>query len=573
MHSWILASIFLAAVPTLENQVRRVHAHLLIDDTQAALLEAEKLAQNYPNSMEAWVSYLKTLAISGNEEKVLKVWDVVSSRYPQLMEDRQLLEEMGWGILKNQIKSTQYATRLSSLIGIYLTRDVRAVPILLKMMSDSNAIIRTVAIQMAADYADAPLKDKIEQMMESEKVWMVRLQIIQTAGFLRLKKLSSKLKTLVQSEKTMAEERHAAVAALVSMYDSVEMEEISKLISSNRAGLRHLGIAIATHFKVKEAKENVLKMLSDTHPDVRIAALNAVGLFYRNMMEGQEVKNAIQDCLMEADPRVAITASWVCILVDEKMGSECLDKWIQHPIGDIRRLAAGALARAGDRGIDLATKTLKNSKDSYVKVNVALGLIGQRKNVKSAADSIFNFLCSENKMWMWDTRENPLFKILAPSQIRHSDQIPNYPEAIDQMTRLNLVSHLAMIEDPRALDALKQFLQSKKINITGVAAAMLLQEGDESSLALVRELLGDQDPNIRLQACLVLAVYGKDETVLIELQKAYPGSDFETKMRILEAMGSIASPEAFSFLVGALKEPFPLLRIAAASSLIQSLHR
>src|SRR3990167_8760881 len=245
MHFWILATIFLAATPTLENQLRRVHAHLLIDDTQSALLEAEKLAKNYPNSMDAWVSYLKTLAISGNEEQTLDVWDLVSTRYPQLMEDRSLLEEIGWGVLKNQIKSSQYATRLSTLIGIYLTRDVRAVSVILKMMSDSNAIIRTVAVQMAADYADAPLKDKIEQMMETEKVWMVRLQIIQTAGILRLKKLSSKLKMLVQSDKTMAEERQAAVTSLVSMYDFAEMDEISKLIASNRAGLRHLALAIA----------------------------------------------------------------------------------------------------------------------------------------------------------------------------------------------------------------------------------------------------------------------------------------------------------------------------------------
>jgi HEAT repeat protein len=130
-----------------------------------------------------------------------------------------------------------------------------------------------------------------------------------------------------------------------------------------------------------------------------------------------------------------------------------------------------------------------------------------------------------------------------------------------------------MVEDPRATAALKNFLHSRKWQITGVAAATLLQEGDESSLELVRSLLEDPDPQIRLQACFVLAMYGKDETVLKDLQGAYAGADFEMKLHILEALGAIGSGESFSFLVGVLREPFPLLRVAGAAALIQGIHR
>jgi HEAT repeat protein len=129
------------------------------------------------------------------------------------------------------------------------------------------------------------------------------------------------------------------------------------------------------------------------------------------------------------------------------------------------------------------------------------------------------------------------------------------------------------VEDPRALGALKAFLQKKSWGISGVAAATLLQEGDESSLEIVRQLIDDSDPNVRLQACLVLAMYGKDESIVRELQIAYASSPHEKKIHILEAIGRVGNTESYPFLVGVLREPFPILRVAAAAALIQSLNR
>jgi HEAT repeat protein len=141
------------------------------------------------------------------------------------------------------------------------------------------------------------------------------------------------------------------------------------------------------------------------------------------------------------------------------------------------------------------------------------------------------------------------------------------------MTRLNLVSLLAIVEDPRACVALKSFLQKRAWGISGVAAATLLQEGDESALAIVRECLNDSDANVRLQACLVLAMMGKDESVLNELQGAYAGSDHERKLHILEALGRMGNAHSYSFLIGVFNEPFPIFRVAAAAALIQCVNR
>jgi HEAT repeat protein len=363
------------------------------------------------------------------------------------------------------------------------------------------------------------------------------------------------------------EERQIAISALIEMYDDVSLEELKTLASSSRAGLRHLAACIAAHFPIPGAKDEVLRLIYDTNSAVKIAAISAFGLLYRDT--NVVLKAALQD----PDATVAITASWAAFLIDPKVGEEHMAKWLVDSLPENRRLAASALAALGERGVALSLKMLKESPDPYVKGNVALGLLGQRVACKECADFLIDFLASEKRMWMMDRRQNPLFETLAPSQIRYNDQIPNFPEAQDQMTRLHIVSLLSLIDDARAIGALKTFLQKKSWGISGFAAATLLHEGDEGALEIVKELVNDPDPNVRLQACLVLAMFGKDESVLRNLQGAYAGADHERKFHILEALGRIGNAESYSFLVGVLREPFPILRVAAAAAIIQSVNR
>jgi HEAT repeat protein len=569
-----LPCLLIAAPGITEDEgIRRVQAHLLLEDNDSALSEASELYESFPGSRPVGSIYIEALAANGLEAEALQAWNILSSRYPDIVQDRHLLEELSWGVLRKGVDSNQYAVRLASLIGSYLTRDVRAVKILLRMMRDSNAVIRSVAVQMASGFADAPLKDEITRLMAEEKIWFVRLEIIKAAGTLRMKNLAPKLQAILASEKNTFEERQLAIAALVEIYDQISVDELKNLAKSNRAPMRHLACNLAAHFRIKEAKDEIVHLASDSHPDVRVAALNAIGLVYLNDLPPDAAKGIVQKAMEDANPPVAITAAWVAALIDPALSEPGFLSYLNSDLAENRRLAAAALAAAGGRAESLAKRVLAENPDPYVRANVALGLIGQRAEVQRCCDTLYDFLMKEKKMWMLDNRANPLFQVLAPSEVRHIDQIPNYPEAIDQMTRLNLVSVLALVDDPRAQDALKSFLQKKTWGITGVAAATLLQEGDAGAIDIVRNLLQDPDPDVRLQACLVLSMLAHDETVLFELQKAYPGSDHERKLHILEAFGRIGNPDSYAFLVGVLDEPFQILRVAAAAGLIQSLNR
>ena len=85
---------------------------------------------------------------------------------------------------------------------------------------------------------------------------------------------------------------------------------------------------------------------------------------------------------------------------------------------------------------------------------------------------------------------------------------------------------------------------------------------DGNKYHLIRE-------NVRIQAALALAIIGKDKAALPILEKAYFEVDHEMKLNILGAIGNIGTKDSFPFLIKVLQEPFLILRIAAASSIVQ----
>jgi len=417
------------------------------------------------------------------------------------------------------------------------------------------------------------LQDEVARLFEEEKIWLVRLEVMKAVGKMGLKNQSAQLKKCLENDRTTMEEKAACIEALMSLNDRITLDEMSTLANSQRAGLRRLACELATHLKLKEATPYIDAMLDDPRSDVRIQAMNAVGLYYRKEMDPSSLETKLLKLARDIDPTVAITASWALILIHPELGLNQIEYWLHSDQAEFRRLAAAALSSTGKRALPLMVKTLKEHKDPFVKGNLALGLIGQRHEPDLACNTIYELLRDEQQLWMLDTHHNPLFEVLCPGHIRHVDQIPNYPQAIDQMTRLQLLSLLAVMEDPRAEPGIREFLEQRRWGITGVAAATLLKEGDEEALELIRGLLKDSEKNVRIQAALVLAYLGKDPSVIELLQESYSGCDHNVKLYILEALGQVGNKSCYAFLVNALNEPFQVLRVVAASSLILCLNR
>ena len=146
------------------------------------------------------------------------------------------------------------------MLGAAFTRDAKAIPIILGQMRASNALLRSIAVKMATHFGDAPLKEEMARLLKEEKVWYVRLEVIQALGKLHMHAYKGDLKEIVGNPRTLAEEKAAAIFSLVGMYDTIERDELLSLVKSDRAGLRELAAEVIAHLNMTDDTDMLLHL-------------------------------------------------------------------------------------------------------------------------------------------------------------------------------------------------------------------------------------------------------------------------------------------------------------------------
>ncbi|MCH9625340.1 MAG: hypothetical protein S4CHLAM123_05110 [Chlamydiales bacterium] len=559
----LLLPSLLSASP--ESAARRLQAHLLIGDTKSAVIEAKHALHLYPSSPLIHGYLIKSLAAGGEDAEMMAAWDVFHAFFEKESMEQELLESMCWGILKKGKTASATSSQLISVIGSALTQDMRALPFILDGLRHTNAHIRLASVELAALYGDQPLKDELCRLFFEESSLEVRLKVIKALGKLKLENYLPHLMQIVASPKAGARETLAAIEAIVNMRECVEKEELEVLLKSPRSGLRTLGCEVIAHCELTEFSYLLEPLLADSQPAVQAAALKTWGVL--KVPLNSRIRRLSCNSL---DSVVGVTASWVWLINDCEEGKLAMLKWLKHDQPHVRALAASAVAAAGRYGTELAVQFLPQTKDPYVRVNLALALIGQRESCVEACEILENALMHNSERWM--ISEQGFFQTLEKSTLRHNPTIPNYPEVMNQTVRLEMLNLLAILDSPGALDSITAFLQQKKWGVTGLAAEMLLGEGDESAFELVRALLNDPNQELRLEAALILASWGKDPLALPTLLEEYPRSDRQTQVKILESLSRIGDRKALPFLIERLKEPSLMLRMIASSVLIQTLN-
>jgi len=550
-----------------EEAARTIFAHLKVHDPQSAVESGKKLIELHSESKAVRLAYLQALAEKGDEAEVFRAW---RGWQEGLAKDRKALEVLAWSVLKKGELSPQTYIHLSSLIGASLTRDVRAVPMLMAAMRSSSALFRLFGVRFAAYLGDGALQEELARLLEEETVWFVRQEVIRAVGQLRIAPLKPHLMRLVAKERGLVEEQVEAILALVHLYDGVRRSDLEKLCLSKRAGLKRLGCELIGYYNLGAEAPFLKTMLADASPEVRAHALETLGFLQERV---DEIK--LRALLLDPHPLVAITAAWVLCRQGEQEaqaeGVEAMRQWLSDIHPKWRWMAAALFSRCGPKAYPAMENALKTHDDRFVKVNLALGLIGQRTSLEAACEALDAFLHdSETGCLMWD--EAASHRMMVPSRVFHIEGIQNYPKIVDQLARLDLLNILCMLKYPKALDVVKHFVQEEAGRALGPAARVLLQEGDEEALAVIGQLLKEADPQVRVQAALMLAFYGSDPEAIQILQSAYHEVDREMKIQILEAIGHVGSYDSIPFLIEILGEPFQLMRVIAASAIVQCLY-
>ncbi len=542
----------------------RIHSHLAIGDPESAAHESRTYLEHHLDQSAAYEGHIRTLAAAGEEGEMLAVWNRFHQGFPDKALEQEVVETMCWGVLRKGESACGLTTQLIALLGAALTQDAYAIRALKQGMRHSNSLLRTVAVELAAHYGDMDLKEEITRLFREERVLEVRKGVFAAIGKLKMVEMIPELMKVVGDKKSSPEEKRGAVKAIAQLRERVGREELYELTKSPRAFLRLLACESIAHLGLEEEGDLLIPLIDDSHPEVRRGALQAMGILRLPLHP------RVERAAYAKDPAVGVSGAWVLLLSDKAKGEAALSYWLHHDKSGARSLAAAVITASGAYGTDIAQKEIDRCDDAYVRANLALALIGQRVDVEKSSKILDNFLRDHQEKLMW--REG-LFSPLQKSTLSHNPAIPNFPEVNNQTVRLEILNLLAIVEYPGAQEALKLFLKERRWGVTGVAAETLLGEGDETGIDLVRELLDDPDREIRTEAALVLAIWGRDNTVLPVLIRLYPEADRTLKIKLLEAIGRIGDREAVPFLIERLKEPSQTLRIIAAAVLIQTVNR
>jgi HEAT repeat protein len=552
----ILASILIAAVASPELAENKIRAHQTIHNVNGAVKEAEEAYRDWPHHRHLHQALIRSYALQGSISKMFSSWKSYTHQYADSYGERDLIETMAWGVILQADDSAKPLTRAIALIAAALTDNIEGVRLIKKGMKDRNAFIRALSAKVAGNFHDRILKEQVVDLAFNEPIREVRIEALRSIGKMGIPKVRPYLEELISSNAVDEGTRLAAIEALVYMLDTLPREKMEELVRSPRKGERLLACQAAVVLGLKRDTDLIAILLDDPYSPVRCSAIEALGIFHASYQE------KIRSLLRDPYPQVAIYAAWYLTLHGE---TGHLEPFFLRPEADWRYLAAGALASSGDV---VAMKEALRHQDPYVRWNAAFGLVGQRVFCADTCAALREAL-SEKKRMMW--QEKGFLRYLAPSQHVHRADFANYPQAADQLLRLEILQTLAYLNDPQSHQATVAFLQKCVRELRGPGMTLLLTEGEEEGIDLIRACLDEKDPQVKISAALLLALWGRDPAALQTLYEAYDKAPRAMKEVILEGLGRVGDRGSIPFLIDQMNSSSSNLRLIAAASLLMTL--
>jgi HEAT repeat protein len=553
--------VFMFVSKLLANQplLRQIEAKTVIKDFQGALFDVEMALKENPDELQLLKWKVTLLAKICSEKSLLECFKTYQKVAKEPYADRDLLEIVSWGVIEEAFHSSSPELRFYALLGAYQSQQAQGVQLLLKALNDPHALIRAISCQMSGGLRDQSLKEKIYSVFLNDPDFRVHLEALRSLGQMKCLFAKEALVSLVSNSKLSQEERGVALEALVTLTEGVNEKELKSLVLSHRLGFRLLSCRLVEWFDEETDPQLLKPLLNDPIGDVRCAAVHALG-------ERQTCFDELYPLLKDEDIRVAIHAAFA---LKKNEGIEFLKQTLLHPKKEIRCLSAKALSSMGVHGQEALLETFKKTTEFLPKLNLALGVVKTQKELKEVSQFLVEAITQEHTLLI--KKEESLFEVIMENTSKESGFLFEKKESVDQRVRFQLLNQLALLDPVRALEASRVFLKKKRGGFTSDISSILLKEGDEEALEIIKELLNDKDPEIRLESALVLAFWGREGKTLEILENGYHEATGDVKRRILEAISQLGMIEAVPFLVKVLFEPHQTLRVLAAGALLRTL--
>jgi HEAT repeat protein len=539
--------------------ISKALAHATIRDYRGAADAANRGLTSFPDNVKLRQIQLEALGQLSDEKELLSAWQSTKQQFGNKIPP-EILEEISWALIRHGNRSPAHLPKLYSLVGAAMTHDTRAIELIQNGITDRNVLIRSMSVRFAGMLRDRSQQEALLTLFNRETDVSVRQELIHAFATMHIDQAKPLLEKLIADDRTESSERLDAIGSMINLIDHCGIDQVEPLLESNKTGLRLLGVHLAAIFEVQKAIPRIIALANDPIPEVRVGALMALDLL-SNDENWAEIEVVAKKNEQELDPKVSITASWLLA----KHNPEAIPNLTRHLSSsreETQLFAASALAKVGSPATE-ALFTHLNHPSPIVRLNLALGLIPYRQHNEEAAKCILSILETSNEklagigFWIF---HGVLFT-------------PLVPQEESEVTKLNILTKVALISPDLATEAIRQFLLQRPEVLKQMAAISLIQEGESGEYEVIKKIIHDPSPRVRLQASYLLALWAQDHDALEVLISEYPNASREMKERILEGIGSIGGGAGVEFLAARLDDPFPTIRILAATAMLQTLNQ
>ena len=290
--------------------------------------------------------------------------------------------------------------------------------------------------------------------------------------------------------------------------------------------------------------------LTDTNPGVRFTALMTIG-----ELRLQSSKQYIRPLLSDSDPRVRMSAIYALARLDEPVDQTPLANTLLTGDSGMKSQAAYIL---GESGNPSAIPMLRDTAALPQRVEGSDGRPVERP-ARRVDETIFRLQTAEALMKLGDDR------------VRHVIHSALYPSVRDDLEAAVLAAQiLGELRDETAIRQLVELIEQtapeapetedprKKVLLQPIelrlaAAAALAKMGETGGVFVADTALSSPDPVIRSQACFVYAA--------------------AAEVRDDGSAGQAAQRLDLAKLETLLRDPIPMVQVAAAAGLLRALER
>ena len=551
----------------------KISYNLLIRNDAEAINQSNEAIRLFPYSKNLRKLYLESLSSMGAEKKLLRAWQQFSRDFPDDKYEDGVLEVVAKGVLHNAELSEMYSSKHYRYSVADAFTDSSSVESLKEGFQDSNFVVREMALNAALAHGDETLCDDILEMLKTEKVASVKRKGIEV--LLRIKGADAKhlLEDMLNDKNLSYLDRISFLLTLLDGKDKISRDELEKLTQSEQMIERLIACYVYSYFSHKKDLDLLKPLLKDPIHDVRLQAITSLGHLRTSEIDGEKIKDILQPLIQEGTTETALLSSWACQMANDPLEDHRLRDFLYHSNPKIRLQAASLIGYSLPYTEGIAEEFFETHTDPFVRLNLSVSMLAQRKRIKDASNQVFEFLQAHESAQFKSSFPYPMETIWPSSLLEDQEKMAGgMPSALQsEIVEFCLLNLLAILEDPRAQGLISNFLDTHHSNVALASIAQFLRAESAHVLDLICSFFDHPDMNKRVQAAALVALLKKEEKALEVLYEAYPKSDRKIKEMIILIVGQIGSKESIPFLMDAVYEPSQTLRVIASSSLMKCL--